>query len=290
MQKVLITGCSGYIGQHLAKWMSDKYEVYGLDIVEPADPSPFKKIILIDIRCPFEDFLFDMDEVPLEYDTVIHLAALVQVNESMANPSDYYDTNLNGTLNLLDAIKFKNFVFASTGAAQNPISPYAVSKIAAEHCVREYCYKNQIKYTVFRFYNVIGTGGYPPTNPDGLFYNLLKSKETGEFKIFGNDYNTKDGTPVRDYIHVLEVCHALELATRKPAYVPGAEFVSLLENLGHGKGHTVLEIFTAFCKVNNLDIKLEYVPRRWGDAEKTVLDNPSPYMLQLYTLEDYVRI
>jgi UDP-glucose 4-epimerase len=286
-KKVLITGAAGYIGQHLAKWMQDDYEVYGLDRVEPMDFTPFEAFVQCDIVQGIDaDIIWDFPE---RFDTVIHLAALVRVNESMLNPIDYYDTNLYGTCNVLAQLRYDNFVFASTGAAENPISPYAISKLAAEQCVRQSCIDDGTPFTVFRFYNVIGTGGYPPTNPDGLFYNLLTAKKTGKFKLYGNDYNTPDGTPVRDYVHVVEICRALEIATRKPAYVPGAEFVSLLENLGHGTGHTVQEIVDAFKRVNNVEFEVEYLPRRSGDAERTVLDNPSPYMLSLFTLDDWVK-
>jgi UDP-glucose 4-epimerase len=270
--------------------MQDDYEVYGIDIVEPYDMDPFTSFFQWDIRDPVEDFLFDMGDMPMEYDTIIHLAALVRVNESVQNPREYYETNVNGTINVLMGLTYKNFVFASTGAAENPISPYAVSKIAAEHCVREHCFKNDIRHTVFRFYNVIGSAGYPPTNPDGLFYNLIKAKQTGEFNLFGNDYKTPDGTPVRDYVHVVEICYSLELATRKPACVPGAEFISLVENLGHGKGHSVKEMAETFQLVNNCKFKINYCQKRPGDLESSVLKNVSPYMRELVTFEELMKI
>ena len=133
MKKILITGCSGYIGQHLAKWLENDYEVYGIDIVDPVDTTPFKKFFHHDIREPIDDFLFDSDDMPLEYDCTVHLAAFVRVNESVEHPRKYYETNVNGTTNVLNGFNYHNFIFASTGAAEKPISPYAISKLAAEH-------------------------------------------------------------------------------------------------------------------------------------------------------------
>ena len=280
MKKVLITGCSGYIGQHLAKWMQDKYEVYGLDIEEPLDPSPFKQFFHWDVREPFSDFAFDMDDMPRHYDTIIHLAALVRVNESVEQPYAYYDTNFNGTVNVLTSIHHKNFIFASTGAAENPISPYALSKRVAEDIVHESCHDSN--YTIFRFYNVIGTDGIiQPTNPDGLFSNLIKAEKYGTFNLYGTDYNTPDGSAVRDYVHVNEICFAIREAIEKPA--------NGLENLGHGVGHTVKEMTTKYQEVNNCKFDVVPCQRREGDLECSVLENVSPYMKQLYTFDELMK-
>ena len=108
MKKVLITGNSGYIGSHLSKMLNDEYEVYGLDIVGPQ--FKVKKHYNLDIKSQLK--------VNEEFDAIIHLAALVNVGESESQPTDYYMTNLFGTLNILQHIKTKNFIFASTGAAE----------------------------------------------------------------------------------------------------------------------------------------------------------------------------
>ena len=85
--------------------------------------------------------------------------------------------------------KYKHFIFASTGAAENPTSPYGLSKKACEDIIKEYSSVNKTDYTIFRFYNVIGSDGYEPTNPDGLFFNLLKAPERGYINLYGDDYN-----------------------------------------------------------------------------------------------------
>ena len=273
MKKILITGNSGYIGSHLTKLLKDEYELHGLDLKVPQIDINYH--LIRDIRRPS----FHLDRT---YDAVVHLAALVNVGESVHEPIDYYDTNMNGTMNVLRNIKTKNFILASTGGAQDCLSPYSVSKRAAEDCTREFCQARGIPFTMFRFYNVIGSDGIEPTNPDGLMYNLMKAPERGEFTIFGNDYNTMDGTCVRDYVHVMEICNAIRTAIEKPS--------GQIECLGHGVGYTVKEIVHLFQKVNDVDFNIEYGPRRKGDLPSSVLEDVSPYMETLYTTEELLKI
>ena len=274
MKKILITGSSGYIGSHLCKMLEGKYEIHGLDVNMPqASVDRFYKQ---DINRLFE--------AETEYDAVIHLAALVRVGESEINPIKYYITNLNGTMNVINKVKTKNFIFASTGAAQDCSSAYGISKRAAEDVVREFCTQHRKQdYTIFRFYNVVGTDGFDPTNPDGLMYNLMKAPETGEFTIYGTDYEQSvDGTCVRDYVHVNEICDALIQAIEKPS--------NSVECLGHGVGYTVKEIVNLFQKVNDVDFEVINGPKRKGDIEVSVLENVSPYMRNLYTIEDLLKV
>ena len=274
MKKILITGNSGYIGSHLTKMLQNEYEIHGLDIKPPQlQPSVQHNI---DIRK-----LFVLED---EFDAVIHLAALVNVGESEIEPIKYYITNLNGTMNVVNKIRTKNFIFASTGAAVSCESAYGISKRAAEDVVREYCTTHrQTPYTIFRFYNVIGSTVVAPTNPDGLMYNLMKARETGEFTVFGNDYDVSDdGTCVRDYVHVNEICDALMQAIEKPS--------NSVESLGHGVGWTVKEIVDEFQKVNDVDFEVKYGPRRKGDIASSVLENVSSYMRNLYTMDQLLKV
>jgi len=273
MKKILITGNSGYIGSHLTKMLKDEYQVYGLDKVEPQEsPDTF-------YHCDINR-QFNLED---EFDCVIHLAALVNVGESEQKPIQYYITNLNGTMNVLNKIKTKNFIFASTGAAQDCESAYGISKRAAEDVVREYCTTHRsTPYTIFRFYNVIGSEGFAPTNPDGLMYNLIMAMQSKEFTVFGNDYNTRDGTCVRDYVHVNEICDALKQAIEKPS--------NQIECLGHGVGRTVNEIVDMFKKVNDVDLVVKVGPRRKGDIESSVLENVSPYMRNLYSMGELLKV
>jgi UDP-glucose 4-epimerase len=281
MKKILITGCSGYIGSHLCKRLESEYEIYGLDV--RTNEHPVKQFFQADINRPLE--------VGFEFDAVIHLAALVNVGQSEQMPIQYYITNLNGTMNVLNKINTKNFIFASTGAAESCTSAYGVSKRAAEDVVKEYCtVHNPTPYTIFRFYNVIGTSGYAPTNPDGLMYNLMRSEYTREFTIFGNDYDTPDGTCIRDYVHVDEICEAIRIAIEKPA--------NGIECLGHGVGYSVKEIVDIFEKVNDSRlgegtdeaITVRYGPRRQGDVPVSVLEDVSTYMKNLYSIDELLRL
>jgi UDP-glucose 4-epimerase len=183
---------------------------------------------------------------------------------------------------VLSKIKFKNFVFASTGAAAGMASPYGISKKVAEDIVAQHCQEESIPYTIFRFYNVIGSDGVAPTNPDGLMLNLINATKTGKFNLLGVDYNTADGTAIRDYVHVNEICHALIEAIERPA--------NGTENLGHGQGHSVFEMVNLFKEVNKVDFQVINCDRRPGDLERSVLDNPSKYLPNLYSINDLLKI
>lgn len=264
MKKILITGSSGYIGQHLCKMLQGKYDIDGVDLKSGKS--------IFDLSYP----------TAIEYDTVIHLAAYVKVNESVDFPYLYYHNNIEGTKSVLRNTRFNNFIFASTGAAENPISPYALSKRAAEDVVKEDCNIYDKDYTIFRFYNVTGTDGFPPTNPDGLLHNLIKAKDTGSFNLYGTKYDTPDGTAIRDYVHVNEVCSAIEMAIEKPA--------NQMENLGHGEGTSVKRIIEIFKRVNGCDFEVIPMPARLGDLPKSVLKNVSLYIRKSYTIEELLRI
>jgi UDP-glucose 4-epimerase len=274
MKKILITGNSGYIGSHLSKMLDGEYEIVGLDIKDPQ----YK------VSRHFNRNIKDQFTLKKEhFDAVIHLAALVNVGQSQKTPTDYYLTNMIGSLNLLTWVDTDNFIFASTGAAEKCESAYGTSKKAAEDCIKEMCNYKNLPYSIFRFYNVIGSDGFEPTNPDGLMYNLMQSKDTGKFTIFGKDYTESwDGTCVRDYVHVNEICDALRTAIEKPS--------NHIECLGHGVGYTVKEMVNLFEIVNHLNINITYGPRREGDIPVSVLENVSPYMKNLYDIKDLLKI
>jgi len=265
MKKILVTGSEGYIGKHLIKMLSDRYDVFKLDLVDPTNP--------IDIRKAFE--------MPAEFDAVVHLAALVNVSRSTKFPLEYHDTNVNGTVNCLRGLRYKNFVFASTGSAVGMASPYAISKRMAELIVEDFCQKTNKDYTMFRFYNVTGVDGFPPTNPDGLMASLMRAQDEGVFYVYGGDYNTPDGSAIRDYTHVNEICSALIKAIETPS--------NKLENLGHGVGTSVLEMVKLYKEINGCDFEVEIKDRRPGDLEVSVLDNVSSYMTKMYDIRDLLR-
>jgi UDP-glucose 4-epimerase len=110
----------------------------------------------------------------------------------------------------------------------------------------------------------------------------MQAKNKGHFTIYGADYNTPDGTAIRDYVHVNEICMAIREAIEKPA--------NSLQNLGHGQGHSVKEMVDTFKIVNDCDFVVNYAGRREGDLEKSVLSNPSSYLQHLYTLSDLLKV
>jgi UDP-glucose 4-epimerase len=125
---------------------------------------------------------------------------------------------------------------------------------------------------------VVGSDGFPPTNPDGLFYNLIKAESTGVFKVYGDDWNTRDGTCVRDYLHVNEVAKALINGIENPT--------NQIENLGSGNGTTVSEMIGNYMLANKCRFNIQVLPRRPGDVESMVLKNVSPLMEHMYSLKE----
>ena len=197
-------------------------------------------------------------------------------HESVKRPLDYYDTNVTGTLNVIRAFPNAKMVFASTGAAFSPDSPYGHSKVMAEQIVKDSCKE----YTIFRFYNV---GGGSPTNPEGLPLCIEKAKETNEFTIFGDDYDTKDGTCVRDYIHVDDITDALVRAVEQPAAMTD------YEPLGSGESYTVKEYLNAYkSKYGEHLFEIEVGERRSGDLPISEVPFVSKFMTPTKTLEEIV--
>ena len=255
--KIVITGSNGYIGSTLVKKLQDiDYDIYLIDIKD------------WDIRTvPMEGRL------PHRCDVVVHLAALVKVGESVEKPWDYYNTNINGTQKVITHFPGAKMIFASTGAAFDPISPYAKSKVAAEDLIRSQCKD----YTILRFFNV---GGGEPSNSEGLYAATISACESGIFTIHGNDYNTKDGTCVRDYVHVDDLCDAIIQAINSP----GA--MTEYEPLGSGKSYTVLEYINAFLEENGPKFKVQFGQRRKGDNELSEVPFMSKFMNPQKTLKD----
>lgn len=274
--KILITGNSGYIGSHLCKILAENknYELHGID--KNDQQIKLQYFYKQDIT-QLGDWGFDE-----EYDCVVHLAAEVAVGRSVKNPTIYYITNTLGTLNVLRNIRTKRFVHASTGSAGPMNNPYGISKRGAEDIVKQWCTEKNMPFTIFRFYNVTGCDGFDPTNQDGLMWNLMKAEKTGYFNLFGNDYNTKDGSAVRDYTHVNEICAAVEKGIFQSS--------NKIENLGHGVGTSVKEMVKLYQTVNHCDFDVRICARREGDLERSVLDNPSSYMQKYYTMEQLLYV
>lgn len=274
MKHVLITGNSGYIGSHLSKILLENHNIqlYGLDIAEPK----------VSVYKHFSLDITNQLNLEKEFDCIIHLAAKISVSESVDNPCSYYETNLFGTINLIKNLKTKHFIFSSTGAATLMNNPYSISKKCAEEVIGQLCVENKIPFTIFRFYNVVGCDGILPSNKDGVLWNLIQAEKTGIFNLYGTDYNTPDGTAIRDYVHVNEICHSIIKSLNYPT--------NDIENLGHGVGVSVNQIVELYKKANSSNFTVNNMPRRKGDIESNFLKNPSRFMTKLYSLEELFKI
>lgn len=293
--KVLLTGGLGYIGSHTAvALIKDGYDVVIVDNLSNSEISAKwniekivgKEIVFYeaDVRDKNKlDQIFSENEI----DTVIHFAGFKAVGESVQKPIMYYENNLDSTFTLLDVMNshnVKNLVFSSSatvyGKAEvlpikedSPIgatNPYGRTKLFIEEILRDlYVADNSMNITILRYFNPVGAheSGLIGENPKGIPNNLMPyimrvaSGKLKELSVYGNDYETKDGTGVRDYIHVMD------LAEGHVAAINHIENSGLKTyNLGTGTGYSVLEMVDAYNKVCGDKVKFKIVERRAGDV------------------------
>lgn len=280
--KALVTGGSGYLGSHVCKLLKQQgWEVSILDIKMPKHEY-FDEVFHQDI-CSFAylNLLFGKKK---SFDVVFHLAGKIEVGESVNKPTEYYMTNVAGTCTLLEIMSLygcKNIVYSSTAGLYqssevslkesdtlNPFNnPYAGSKYAAEMAIRQ----SGLNYIIFRYFNLagadcegdIGENHIPETH---LIPKILQN--LNNFEIYGNDYNTPDGTCIRDYVHVSDVSEVHLQAAQH--LIEGKE--SHILNLGTGVGYSVSEIVNTIEDVTKQKITKNYLPRRLGDPPKLVSD------------------
>lgn len=277
--KVLVTGASGYIGSHLCKILSERgHSVEGWDIELYGDHNDVTyycdKYRIQDVTKSLKYF---RDQT---YDAVVHLAGRSVVPESMTCPTEYYRVNITGTDNVVKNINTPHLLFASTASAWEMASPYAISKRAAEDVIKEHA----DGYTIFRFFNVSGTDGVNKQLGEAThLIRVAAMAATGkipEIKIYGNDYDTRDGTCLRDYVHVVDLANAIANAIeRGPANTP-------YECLGSNTGYSVLEVLDAFERATGVTLKRAFAPRRDGDAVVSLVDNISDLINAEKTVED----
>lgn len=298
---ILVTGGAGYIGSHCVIALLEKdYEVVVFDNLSTGHIETVDRLraIAYDKFHFIKGDLLNIDELSEAFrnrniEAVIHFAAFSQVGESMLNPAKYYRNNVVGTLNLLDTMREFNvnkIVFSSSAATygepvripidenhpQNPINPYGQSKLIIEHIMDDYDKAYGLKSVRLRYFNVAGADSEgrigewhdPETH---LIPNILKSTfgNGKTFKMFGTDYNTKDGTCVRDYINIEDLAQAHLLALNHLKAVGKTDFF----NLGTKEGNTVKEVFDICEKVAEQKIPVEALARREGDPEQLVADN-----------------
>jgi UDP-glucose 4-epimerase len=275
--KVLITGVTGYIGSHLAKVLFEAgHHVVGLDTEwkKHNDVSRYcHRILIKDVT----KHVCDED-----YDVIVHLAGLIQVEESVAHPTKYYSTNLGGTVNMLrqNINGEPHFIFASTAGAFDAQSPYARSKLAAEDVIKE----KSKNYTIFRFFNVAGSDGmHRQVGRASHLIRIAAEAAAGKrdyMSIYGEDYDTPDGSCVRDYIHVVDLVNAIRDTIKH------GPFNTPYECIGSGKGYSVKEVVQTMKDVTGQDFTVKMAGRRDGDPASLAIDNQFNLLHPQYQLKD----
>lgn len=300
---VLVTGGAGYIGSHtVVELLNRGEEIVIVDNFCNSKPEMLDKIKQITNK-DFKFYEVDLldkeklekvfDENP-EIDSVIHFAGLKAVGESVAKPVEYYHNNITGTLVLLDVMKSHNckkIVFSSSATVYGnpktvpiredfPLSttnPYGSTKLMIEQILSDvYVSDNEWSIILLRYFNPIGAheSGLIGENPNGIpnnlmpYINQVACGKLEYLRVFGNDYDTVDGTGVRDYIHVVDLAQGHLKALDKARNFTGVEAY----NLGTGTGYSVLQIVKAFEDATGVEVKYKIVERRPGDIPTCYAD------------------
>ena len=325
MKKILVTGGAGYIGSHTCvELLNDGKEIVVIDDFSNSKPESLeaiKKITGKDFKFYNINYLdrkslenvFEENEI----DAVLNFAGFKAVGESVQKPLEYYENNITGAIILLQTMKkynVKKFVFSSSATVYGdseviPITedckiggttnPYGTTKLYIEQILQDlYKSDNTWDIAILRYFNPIGAheSGLIGEDPQGIPNNLMPyvtrvaAGKLQELSIFGNDYDTKDGTGVRDYIHVVDLAKGHLLALNKLDKEGTGIYIY---NLGTGTGYSVLDIVETFKKVNNVDVPYKFAPRRAGDIAMCYSD-PSKAKNELgfecqKTLEDMCK-
>jgi UDP-glucose 4-epimerase len=308
--KILVTGGAGYIGSHtiIDILESSDYEVVSIDNYSNSSPETFDRIEAITSKrvknyninlADYNALKREFFDVESKIDGIIHFAALKAVGESVEKPVMYYQNNLNGLINLLKCVHkyhVKNFIFSSSctvygntdGEAvteqtptQETESPYGFTKLVGERMLADFSKtKDNFKSISMRYFNPVGAhmsgmiGELPLGRPNNLVPAVTQfaSGWLDQLTVYGTDYETRDGTPIRDYIHVSDISHAHVLAFKYLVENVDSQANDVF-NLGTGAGVTVLEVLDAFER--STGVKLDYTlgPRRNGDVEIVYANN-----------------
>ena len=303
MKTILVTGGTGYIGSHtVVELIQAGYQVVIVDNLCNSKADVVDKIATITgvrpafYQCDILD-VEGLDKVfaAHQIDAVIHFAGLKAVGESVAKPLLYYDNNITGTLRLLDVMRkygVNNIVFSSSATvygkpASVPIredfpvggctNPYGKTKFFIEEILRDLAVSDpDFNIVILRYFNPVGAhaSGLIGENPNGIPNNLMPYitqvaiGKLAYLRVFGNDYNTHDGTGVRDYIHVVDLARGHLCALRKLEQDRGV----FTYNLGTGTGYSVLDMVKAFSAVLGRDLPYQIAPRRPGDIDACYAD------------------
>ncbi len=297
--KILLTGGAGYIGSACLRWLlRNGHDPIAYDDMSEGNAAsvPDGRLVRGDIR-DVDTLAATLQEHRVE--AVMHFAALASVPLSITDPDSYYSVNVAGTKGVLDAMRragVGKIVFSSTAATyafgvempirettpQLPETPYGTTKLAAERMIKDYARAYGLGYTIFRYFNAAGAdpdGQHGESrHVEGHIIPLTLMVATGrrdKLKVFGGDWDTRDGTCVRDYVHTADLAQAHHLAVE--ALGPG---VAREYNLGSGRGTTILEILRACEKAVGHPIRHEVVDRRPGDPG-TLIATPDKVVAEL---------
>ncbi|MCB5250064.1 MAG: UDP-glucose 4-epimerase GalE [Sulfurimonadaceae bacterium] len=288
---ILITGGAGYIGSHVVKLLGQttQHNIIVLDNLSTGFQHAilYGKLVICDLSIIKEvEKIFQHNN----FDIIIHFAASIDVSESLSNPLKYYENNTLNSINLIKmALKYKvkKFIFSSTAAVYGnskkmfvnenddtqPLNPYGWSKLMTERILMDMVGDTQdFEYIILRYFNVAGAsadGKLGSYNKNATHLINMATKvvvgELEEMFVFGNTYNTKDGTCIRDYIHIDDLASA---------HLKAVEYSgSGIFNCGYGQGYSVKEVIETMKKVSGKDFKINIVGKRIGDIEAIVADN-----------------
>lgn len=300
--KVMVTGGAGYIGSHTClRLLRAGHDVHVLDNLYNSNIEALERVRLLSNRilgftqCDVRDpEALNVAFTEFSPDAVIHFAGLKAVGESMKAPARYYDVNVGGTavlLNAMERVGCVNIVFSSSATVYgeplylpcdedhplNPINPYGHTKLMGEQLIRDWSAAEIDRHAVaLRYFNPVGAdaSGHIGEDPQGIPCNLMPfiaQVAVGRLEclhIFGDDYDTIDGTGVRDYIHVDDLARAHVAAVEEMSYLQPFEVI----NVGRGSGISVLELVREFERASGKSVPFQICPRRSGDAHSVWAD------------------
>ncbi len=289
--KILVAGGAGYIGSNMVAMLAEKgHEVTVYDNLSKGHTAAIagSKFVKGDLA---DYILLAKTLKDNEIETVMHFAAFIEAGESVQEPLKYYRNNVSNTqalLSAMEAVGVQKFVFSSSAAVYgipdkqpiteqtttNPINPYGQTKLAVEKMCHHQAIAGKLNYAVLRYFNACGAGHNctlgEDHSPESHLIPLAIAAAMGKadsIKIFGTDYPTNDGTCIRDYIHIEDLCMAHLLALEKLQ-----DKSELIYNLGNGTGYSVREVIDTVKKVSGKDFKVVETPRRPGDPPALVCD------------------
>jgi len=303
MNKILVTGGLGYIGSHtVVELQQEGFEVVVIDDLSNSNKDVKQRIeritgksLEVKIGNINDSIVLDELFTAHRFDGVIHFAAFKAVGESVDFPVKYYHNNVSGLISLLAKMNeygVSNLIFSSSCTVygspktlpvdestpiQKAESPYGTSKILCEDIISDYVKHKEFKSILLRYFNPVGAhpsaqiGELPLGVPSNLvpFITQTAAGIRNELTVYGNDYNTSDGTCIRDYIHVVDLAKAHVKALQ---YADKMKVKIDAFNVGTGKGNTVLEVINAFESVNDIKLRYKLGARRAGDVEQIFAD------------------